>query len=346
MKFFTKHILRNLALSVLSAAALSACGGGSSVAPSGGGSSVAPSITISSVPNPVESVMMGNGFQFTATLSGTGSSTVSAEFANPAAGIIASEPSPCALDSLSGVTSCTFTVMTAWDTSLANSLDNLAYQIDISATNSVSVTGSPVSYTELTPTVYLPQTGQTPTAPITATAGMDGYVHAGIPWAYVTSGTTTPATRFTSGLGIESNCVTDNLTGLMWVKVPSSTPSKWRSGSVGSYIYPAQIAVDVYNTNSYCGHSDWYLPTINDLTSLLNDGAINPADWLMYGSGTIGSPACDGACFANVQANYYWSSSTYASDTNTAWLVSFYNGDVGADGKTSGYYVWPVRLAQ
>ena len=51
---------------------------------------IPPTITITSIPNPVGNVMMGNGFQFTATLSGTGSSTVSAKFANPAAGIITS----------------------------------------------------------------------------------------------------------------------------------------------------------------------------------------------------------------------------------------------------------------
>ncbi|MBX9866104.1 MAG: DUF1566 domain-containing protein [Burkholderiales bacterium] len=498
--------------------------------------SVAPTITILSIPNPVGSVMMGGGFQFTAMLSGTGSSTVSAEFANPAAGIITSDLSPCALAS-TGVTSCTFTVMTAWDTSLANSLDNLAYQINISATNSVSVTGSPVSYTELTPTVYLPQTGQTPTAPITATAGMDGYVHAGIPWAYATSGTTTPATRFTVGTDAEANCVTDNLTGLMWVKSLASVTVKGAlSGSPTTWQNALDSVATANSGAGYCGYKDWYLPTVNDLASLLNAGfsagdkkqntwlneqgfssvqpdrywssststsydnsalyvnfdtsvvspngigftgrvwpvrrpsgvvtapakvaktgesggatgadngvawpssrfaagngaaescisdkltglmwpkngiigfevtdgggpiaqpdytnattnlntlnwsnaltavanmnsapiklcgysdwrlpnrvelksmvnygAANPASWLMYGTGNSGAPVCDGACFVNVQANEYWSSSTVALNIIGAWFVDFNYGRVSADDKASNYYVWPVRGGQ
>ena len=296
---------------------------------------VAPTITISSIPNPVGSVMMGGGFQFTATLSGTGSSTVSAEFVNPAAGIITSDPSPCALAS-TGVTSCTFTVMTAWNTSLANSLDNLAYQINISATNAASVTGSPVAYTELTPTVYLPQTGQTPTAPITATAGMDGYVHAGIPWAYATSGTTTPATRFTVGTDAEANCVTDNLTGLMWVKSLASVTVKGAlSGSPTTWQNALDSVATANSGDGYCGYKDWYLPTVNDLASLLNAG-FSAGDkkqntWLNEQG------------FSSVQPDRYWSSSTSTSYDNSALYVSFDTGEVSPNDIDLTGRVWPVR---
>ena len=292
---------------------------------------IAPTITITSTPNPVGSVMMGNGFQFTATLSGKGSSTVSADFANPAAGIITSEPSPCALNSV-GLDSCTFTIMTAWDTSLTNGLDNLAYQINVSATNSAVLIGNPLNYIELTPTVYLRQTGQTPSTPTVATAGMDGFTHAGIPWAYVTSGTTTPATRFTVGTDAESDCVTDNLTGLMWVKSPSSTNYAWRLGTSPNYTYPAQVAVDAYNANYYCGHNDWYLPTINDLSSLVNEGQANQATWL----NTQG--------FSNVQTGGYWSSTEINSNSNMAWLIDYNAGNIYSSTKANGLYVFPVRI--
>jgi hypothetical protein len=221
-----------------------------------------------------------------------------------------------------------------------SAVDSLSIKANQGALLNAACTGGTCGFSQaysvdLTPpTIALPQTGQTPTAPITATAGMDGYVHAGIPWAYVDSGTTTPASRFTVGTAVEADCVTDNLTGLMWVKSPSSTTYVWRTGSVGSYTYPAQEAVNTYNNSNTCGHSDWYLPTVNDLTSLLNDGQASPATWL------------NAQGFSNVQADLYWSSSTYASDTAGAWGVDFNSGSVGADDKSYNYYVWPVRLAQ
>jgi hypothetical protein len=79
---------------------------------------------------------------------------------------------------------------------------------------------------------------------------------------------------------------------------------------------------------------------------MINYGAANPATWLMYGTGSSGSLACDGACFANVQARSYWSSSTYASDANNAWVVNFSFGGVVAGVKTFNNYVWPVRGGQ
>jgi hypothetical protein len=45
-----------------------------------------------------------------------------------------------------------------------------------------------------------------------------------------------------------------------------------------------------------------------------------------------------------VQSSFYWSSTTNAYDTYTAWDVSFYGGVVRPDDKgDNGAYVWPVR---
>jgi hypothetical protein len=235
--------------------------------------------------------------------------------------------------------SCTITVNVG-----ANAAASASNTISISNTAPIpAATPAPATVSfaiaQVGGTIALPQTGQTPTLPLTATVGMDGYTYIGVPWAYVTSGSTTPATRFTVGIDAEADCVTDNLTGLMWVKSPSITTYAWISGTSPNYTYPAQVAVDSYNTANYCGHNDWYLPTVNDLSSLLNDGFIGGAhkyqsEWLISQG------------FSNVQANAYWSSSTYASNTTGAWNVNFSSGNVGAGSKTSTTSVWPVRLAQ
>lgn len=183
-------------------------------------------------------------------------------------------------------------------------------------------------------TVSLPQTGQTLTSPVNpALVGMDGYTFIGVPWAYVTSGPTTPVTRFTVGTGAESNCVTDNLTGLMWIKDLNTV--KINSNATGA-LTNWQNALDsiatANNGSGYCGHTDWYLPTVNDLTSLLNYGASNSSAWLM------------GQGFSNIKRYWYLSSSSYAFGTSDAWSVSFDSGFVFFSNKTSFLsYVWPVR---
>ncbi len=165
----------------------------------------------------------------------------------------------------------------------------------------------------------LPETGQTkcydsnnPANEIPCTnTGQDGDLKKGVAW---------PSPRFTvDGTGL---CITDNLTGLMWVRTPGSTLRTWAN------------ALSDANGLSLCGYNDWRLPNVNELESLINAEQANSATWL------------NGQGFSNVQAGYYWSSSTYADYTAGAWDVYMYNGNVVAYSKTSADYVWPVRAGQ
>ncbi len=195
--------------------------------------------------------------------------------------------------------------------------------------------------TSLFTPIALPQSGQTPTAPLTATGGMDGYTHLGVPWAYVTSGSTTPETRFSIGTNDSGGTCpsgqevrNDNLTGLMWIESPTSTDYKWQDATVTPNIYPALAAVAVINASGYCGYSDWRLPNVNELASLVNWAQSNTATWL-------NQPAQG---FSNVQPGNYWSSTTYAASPSGAWVVSMGNGFMDAKSKTTTTsYVWVVR---
>ena len=166
--------------------------------------------------------------------------------------------------------------------------------------------------------VDLPKTGQTTcydtagnviACPYT---GQDGDIQAGVPW---------PTPRFT----VSGDCVTDNLTGLMWTK-NANLPGGYKTW---------QQALDYANGLSLCGYTDWRLPNVNELESLINAGQGNTATWL----NTQG--------FITVQSDFYWSATSYANSTSYAWIVYMWVGNMSHKlDKSSNYYVWPVRSGQ
>jgi hypothetical protein len=167
-------------------------------------------------------------------------------------------------------------------------------------------------------TIDLPKTGQT-----TSYASRDdGDLQAGVAW---------PEPRFTNDNGstpITGDVVVDQLTGLMWT----------RDGNLPGDIKTWQQALDyvaAMNSGSGTyGYTDWRLPNFNELESLTHAGS-NSATWL------------NSQGFTNVQQSYaYWSSTTYAYNTDYAWIVSMLSGYVGGVYKFKYDYVWPVRAGQ
>lgn len=149
------------------------------------------------------------------------------------------------------------------------------------------------------------------------------------------SGAAWPTSRFVAGSGATANCVTDKLTGLMWVKDLNTVLIKGGANGSATNWQNALDSVAQANSNQgYCGYKDWHLPNIIELKSLVNYGQSSPANWL----NTMG--------FNNVQTRDWWSSTSSALNSGSAWLVSFSNGYVDAYSKTNHYYVWPVRRGQ
>ncbi len=97
-----------------------------------------------------------------------------------------------------------------------------------------------------------------------------------------------------------------------------------------------------------CGLTDgstagqWRLPNVREMQSLIHYAFYNPALPNTHGGGqwTEGDP------FTGVQSAGYWSSTTYAVITDSAWYVDLYFGSVGHGDKTRTCYVWPVRGGQ
>ena len=170
----------------------------------------------------------------------------------------------------------------------------------------------------------VPQTGQTATTPMNpAPVGSDGYLQKGVAW---------PNPRFVLTSDGSNNCITDNLTGLIWEINPSTTKYGWA------------MALTKINSggalpDTLCGFNDWRLPNQNELLSLMNYGYTD-------GNGSNQSTWLISQGFTNIQPNSYWSSSTLASSTNFAWTVSMTDGGTGSYNKSTTYYVWPVRGGQ
>ncbi len=94
-----------------------------------------------------------------------------------------------------------------------------------------------------------------------------------------------------------------------------------------------QEAIDFCYGLEFAGETDWRLPSRNELENLLDLSEYNPALPKEHP-------------FLNVQANSYWSSTTYASYTGSAWGVYMLGGSMNYYSKVSGNYVWPVRGGQ
>ena len=140
--------------------------------------------------------------------------------------------------------------------------------------------------------------------------------------------------------------VTDNLTGLIWLKNANCAGAmeNWNTAiDYAAALYDG--GTSCFGTGGDCGLSDgssagdWRLPNRNEVLSLINIAYYNPA--LSDAAGT--RPWLEGNPFTGVQSVKYWSSSTNMGRAGLAWGVDFHNGNVVRHGKSSEMYVWCVR---
>jgi hypothetical protein len=146
----------------------------------------------------------------------------------------------------------------------------------------------------------------------------DGALQKGVAW---------PSPRFTDN---GNGTVTDNLTGLIWLKNANAFGIKnWTTALTDCNTLAANGTT--LTDGSVAG--DWRLPNRRELFSLIDDSKFNPAL-------STGHP------FTGVKSDYYWSSTTHADSTGNAWYVYLDHGDVVYVSKISNIYVWPVRSGQ
>lgn len=88
-------------------------------------------------------------------------------------------------------------------------------------------------------------------------------------------------------------------------------------------------AADDFNqAGGFAGYSDWRVPTIDELKTLVERGK---------------KPAINHAMFPATPLSLFWSSTSAANINHSAWAVYFYGGSAYWYGKTSYYYLRLVR---
>ncbi len=93
-------------------------------------------------------------------------------------------------------------------------------------------------------------------------------------------------------------------------------------------------------TCGYAGQRDWRIPTLEELASIADYTAIDPAVDAFFGDDTCAESCTDCSC---TQSNVYWSSTPYASGVVNAWYVYFHDGRSSTSTRNSDQYVRAVR---
>ena len=125
----------------------------------------------------------------------------------------------------------------------------------------------------------------------------------------------------------KDGAITDSDTGLMWVQTPEPGMS-WDAATT----YAKGLTVG--------GHSDWRLPDVKELATLIDFEILNSPDT------TSGLPCIDRTFFPTAKAEFCWTSTKLHSPSpGKAWYVDFAGGNLRYDAFSHKYAVLAVRTA-
>jgi hypothetical protein len=128
--------------------------------------------------------------------------------------------------------------------------------------------------------------------------------------------------------------VTDTQTGLVWRRCAEG--QAW-TGSTCAGSAPSMTwdgALSHAQSQAASTGLAWRVPNVKELRSLVNLART--------------SPAIDTAAFPNTPSDWFWTSTPYAGDADSAWVVDFYGGYVLNGNRNYDYYgaVRLVRVGQ
>ncbi len=135
--------------------------------------------------------------------------------------------------------------------------------------------------------------------------------------------------------------LTDTVTGLVWLKKADCLSGDWN----------ATVAAAHALASGQCGLSDgsgagaWRMPNRKEMASLADRALNNQADFFdtAWTSGDAGVPSAAAVFDQFITLQYYWTSTTDASDTSAAWTVFSCDYGVYDTPKTATGYSLAVR---
>ncbi len=169
-----------------------------------------------------------------------------------------------------------------------------------------------------------PATGQTTCWNSTGTVitcpgtGQDGDIKAGAALSYTDNGDGT---------------ITDNNTGLMWAKKDDNNAAPLHYQDT-LYTWADAFAVHIagLNAGAFATYTDWRLPNVKELQSIVNYENVNPAVSPAFNTGCAAS--CTVLTCSCTVASFYWASSSFANGPAFAWGVFFSDGSVDTGNKS------------
>jgi hypothetical protein len=129
---------------------------------------------------------------------------------------------------------------------------------------------------------------------------------------YANIAASTPDSRLTDNI---NGTITDTRTGLMWKKcVEGVSGSNCESGTASTFTWQTALKQPgiVKNSGGFAGYTDWRLPNIKELRSIVEVKCFYPAINLTR--------------FPNTQDPVVWSGSPHFHNPAVAWDVDFWNG--------------------
>jgi len=135
-------------------------------------------------------------------------------------------------------------------------------------------------------------------------AGQDGELQKGVARSYTSNADGT---------------ITDNSTGLVWEKLTSAATIH-NVGDLYTWADAFLVKIAALNTvPCFANHCDWRLPNVNELQTLVDYGRFEPAIDPVFNNGSD-----------SFTSGGYWSSSSYQGGPGRAWVVDFFDGQLGS----------------
>jgi hypothetical protein len=128
------------------------------------------------------------------------------------------------------------------------------------------------------------------------------------------------------------NTIVDTKTNLHWMRFALGQTWNGKTNLTEAKRYTWQEALDVTDAfnqaSGFAGYQDWRVPNIDELKTIVERNK---------------KPAINHSMFPATPLSMFWSSTSAANVSHSAWAVYFYGGSAYWYGKTSYYFVRLVR---